>query len=361
MQAHTPPWPIDAPRDVRSGEELDLHALQDYLGAHLPLSGALTVKQFPSGYSNLTYLLTCGRDQWVLRRPPLGTKAKTAHDMGREFRVLSALHKVFRYAPEPVLLCADTELLGASWYLMRYVPGLIIRRDYPAGMALTPAQVRTQFERWLDVLCELHHVDYADIGLSELGRPAGYVGRQVEGWCKRYTAAITPDDTPSFEATMRWLQDHMPTESARIGIIHNDYKLDNVVWSAHDPLHLIAVLDWEMATLGDPLMDLGCTLGYWVEATDPAEFQQFTSMPTTAPGAPTRRELIERFARNLDLGIDNFDFYLCFGLFRLAGIGQQIYYRYFHGQTRDPRFALLRNKVHSLHRMCEQLIARSEL
>jgi aminoglycoside phosphotransferase (APT) family kinase protein len=361
MQVPTTAWLRDEAGDVRPGEELDLHALRDYLSGHLPLRGELAVRQFPSGFSNLTYLLACGGEQWVLRRPPFGTKARSAHDMGREYRVLSALHKVFPYAPEPVLLCADENVLGASWYLMRHVPGLIIRRDYPRGLALLPAQVRTQFERWLDVLCELHQVDYARIGLGDLGRPAGYVRRQVEGWCRRYTAALTPDDPPTFETTIRWLHDHMPAESARIGLIHNDYKLDNVVWSLEDPLRLIAVLDWEMATLGDPLMDLGCTLGYWVEATDPADFRQFAAMPTTAPGAPTRRELIERFARNLNLRIDNFDFYFCFGLFRLAGIGRQIYYRYFHGQTRDPRFALLHAKVHSLHRMCARVIARSEL
>ena len=354
--------PVDQPTHIRQGEELDAKALREYISDHIPgLSGDLTIKQFPSGFSNLTYLITVGDNQWVLRRPPFGHKAKTAHDMGRENRVLSALHKVYSYAPEPVLFCQDESVIGCDFYLMKYIKGCIIRSVYPPELNLSPDQVRQQFYRWLDVLCELHAVDYEAAGLAELGRPTGYVRRQVDGWTKRYVAAITPDDIPTFERTIQWLQDKMPPESEKVGIIHNDYKMDNVIWSLQDPMQLIGVLDWEMATLGDPLMDLGCTLGYWVQADDPEHFRQHPAMPTMAPGAPTRAELVERFSQNLGISVEHFDFYFCFGLFRLAGIGQQIYYRYYHGQTSDARFARLRDKVESLNLMCEKIMNESDL
>lgn len=352
---------LDKATSIREGEELDAKVLKDYITAHIPgLSGELSIKQFPSGFSNLTYLITMGDNKWVLRRPPFGTKAKTAHDMGREFRVLSALHKAFPYAPEPLLFCDDESVLGCDFYMMKYIAGCIIRSEYPPELKLTPEQVRQQFFTWLDVLTELHQVDYKAVGLADLGRPEGYVRRQVEGWCKRYSAAMTPG-APSFERTMQWLQDKMPPESNIVGIIHNDYKMDNVIWSLEDPLKLIGVLDWEMATLGDPLMDLGCTFGYWAEPGDPEEFRRYASMPSLAPGAPTRAELLDRFSQNLGISVEHFDFYFCFGLFRLAGIGQQIYYRFYHGQTKDQRFARLKDKVESLNLMCDEVIKKSSL
>lgn len=352
---------LDKATSVREGEELDAKVLKDYITAHIPgLSGDLSIKQFPSGFSNLTYLISMGENQWVLRRPPFGTKAKTAHDMGREYRVLSALHKAFPYAPEPVLFCDDQTVLGCDFYMMKYVAGVIIRSNYPAELRLSPEQVRQQFFTWLDVLTELHQVDYKAIGLGDLGRPEGYVRRQVEGWSKRYTAAMTPG-APGFEKTMEWLQDKMPAESEKVSIIHNDYKMDNVIWSLDDPLKLIGVLDWEMTTLGDPLMDLGCTFGYWAEPGDPEHFRRYASMPSLEAGAPTRAELLDRFSRNLGISVEHFDFYFCFGLFRLAGIGQQIYYRFYHGQTKDQRFARLKDKVDSLNLMCDQVIKNSRL
>lgn len=353
---------LDKATNIREGEELDAQALKDYITSHLTgLSGELTIRQFPSGFSNLTYLITFGESKWVLRRPPFGTKAKTAHDMGREYRVLSALHAAFPYAPEPVLFCEDHSVIGSEFYMMKYLEGCIIRSAYPPELKLAPEQVRQQFFNWLDVLTQLHQVDYKAIGLGDLGRPQGYVQRQVDGWTKRYNAAMTPDGVPTFERTMQWLQDKMPPESEKIGIIHNDYKMDNVIWSLEDPLKLIGVLDWEMTTLGDPLMDLGCTFGYWAEPNDPEHFRKFAAMPTTEPGAPTRAELLDRFSKNLGISVEHFDFYFCFGLFRLAGIGQQIFYRYYHGQTKDKRFARLRDKVESLHLMCEKIIAESDL
>jgi aminoglycoside phosphotransferase (APT) family kinase protein len=351
----------DSAQTVRAGEELDLAVLREHLR---PVLGALVdelkVQQFPGGYSNLTYLLSSGTHRWVLRRPPFGSKVKSAHDMGREFRVLSALEKVFPYAPRPIHFCGDHGVLGCDFYLMSYIEGLVIRREYPAGLNLTPAQVRQQFFTLFDVLGELHSVDLSKAGLENFGKPEGYVTRQVDGWSKRYTAAMTPD-APDFEPIMQWLQDKMPSESGVVGIIHNDYKLDNVIWSLQNPMQMIGVLDWEMATVGDPLMDLGCTLGYWAEAGDPEFFRQYRAMPSDAAGAPTRAEIVARFSERTGINVDNIDFYFCFGLFRLAGIGQQIYFRYAQGLTQDERFARLIDKVQSLRQMCELVVSKSRL
>jgi len=352
---------VDQAQTVREGEELDLNILRAHLRPVLgALVDALSVKQFPGGYSNLTYLLSSGDQKWVLRRPPFGSKVKSAHDMGREFRILSALKHVFPYAPKPIHFCDDHAVLGCDFYLMSYIEGLVIRREYPEGLSLTPEQVRQQFFTLFDVLGELHSVDLQQAGLQDFGRPEGYVTRQVEGWTRRYQAAMTPD-APDFEPVIAWLRDKMPAESGVVGIIHNDYKLDNVIWSVDDPLRMIGVLDWEMATVGDPLMDLGCTLGYWAEEGDPAFFRQYRAMPSDARGAPTRAEIVARFSERTGINVSNIDFYFCFGLFRLAGIGQQIYYRYAEGLTRDQRFARLIDKVHSLRQMCELVVSRSSL
>jgi aminoglycoside phosphotransferase (APT) family kinase protein len=356
----------DRPTAVRAGEELDVARLREYLTPALGLSlsalpqSAWRVTQFPGGFSNLTYLLTVGQDQYVLRRPPFGSKVKSAHDMGREFRILSALEQVYPYAPRPLHFCTDQDVLGCDFYLMSCIDGIVIRKDYPPRMVLTPQQVRQQFFTLFDVLGELHSVDLKKAGLESFGKPEGYVRRQVEGWSWRFGDARTPD-APDFDPVMQWLDDRMPADSGLARIIHNDYKLDNVIWSAADPLQLIGVLDWEMATVGDPLMDLGCTLGYWVEATDPAHHRSFRAMPSDAPGAPTRAEIVARFSERTGLAVERFDFYFCFGMFRLAVIGQQIYYRYHQGLTGDARFAGMINKVLSLHSMCEMVIARSDL
>jgi len=351
--------PVDEARQVRPGEELPLAALRDCLRAVLGARvDQLQVRQFPGGYSNLTYLLSAGAERWVLRRPPFGSTVKSAHDMGREFRILSALDGIFPYAPKPLYFSDDHRIMGCDFYLMQYIEGVVIRKDYPSGLLLSPDQVRAQYFRLFDVLGELHSIDLKQAGLDGFGRPQGYVRRQVEGWSRRYRDAVT-EDAPDFDAIMQWLHDQMPAESGVVSLIHNDYKLDNVIWSAQDPLRIIGVLDWEMSTVGDPLMDLGCTLGYWVEASDPEQHRQFRAMPSDVPGAPTRAEIIGRFSERTGINVDNFDFYFCFGLFRLAVIGQQIYYRYRKGLTRDPRFATLIDKTYSLQRMCQQVISRS--
>lgn len=341
---------IDEATDPRPGEELDTARLAWFLRAHLEgLEGDLEVRQFPSGYSNLTYLVRFGSRELVLRRPPFGRTPKTGHDMKREFTVLRSLRDVYPYCPEALLLCDDPSILGAPFYVMERITGIIIRRDLPPGLALDTDSVRALFEGVVAAHAELHAIDWRAAGLAELGRPEGYAERQISGWSERYRQARTPD-VPDFEPVMAWLATNQPPEAGRGSIIHNDFRLDNLVLDPADPLRIIGVLDWEMATLGDPLMDLGASLAYWVERGDPPELQAFRMMPTHLDGAPTRAEVVETYARRSGLDPGPFDFYLCYGLFRLAGITQQIYYRAFHGQTADPRFRRLGLIVGALER-----------
>jgi aminoglycoside phosphotransferase (APT) family kinase protein len=324
------------------------------------LSGGILVEQFPRGYSNLTYLILFGDKELVLRRPPFGRKAKTAHDMGREYRILKALNPVFPYCPKPLIYSEDTSIMGCPFYVMERIRGIILRKTLPEGLELSPDQMRSLCESILDVHYKLHSIDYKAIGLEGFGKPAGYVKRQVEGWSERYKAARTPD-APAFGKVMQWLHDKMPPDFLKPAVIHNDYKFDNVVLDPEDPLKIRGVLDWEMATVGDPLMDLGCSLGYWIQADDPPNFQAAGTQPTNLPGALTRDELVKRYSEKAGIPTTNFDFYFCFGMFRLAVIAQQIYYRYYHGQTKDERFKLLIFAVHVLEEQASKTMEQSEL
>jgi aminoglycoside phosphotransferase (APT) family kinase protein len=329
---------LDSTRPVRPGEELDLVRLEPYLRAHLPnLTGPLVVEQFSSGYSNLTYLLSSGTNGWVLRRPPFGNVVKSAHDMGREHRILSALNAAYPLAPRAFLYCADETILGAPFYVMERRKGVILRQKPPTEVALDPPTARRLGERFVDNLARLHGIDYTAAGLGDLGKPVGYVARQVTGWIKRYYDAQT-DDLPAVERAAAWLADHQPLESSA-ALIHNDYKYDNLVLDPGDLTRIIAVLDWEMATIGDPLMDLGTTLGYWVEAKDPEPLRASAFGPTALPGSLTRRELVERYGSITGRDSSGMLFYYVFGLFKIAVIGQQIYARYKRGLTKDERFA----------------------
>jgi len=335
---------LDSTCPVRPGEELNLPRLEPYLGAHLPdFTGALDVEQFPHGYSNLTYLLRSGDREWVLRRPPFGNPVKTAHDMGREYRVLSALKSAYPPAPRALLVCDDTSILGEPFYIMERRLGVILRRKLPPGLALDPPTARRLGESFIDNLAALHRIDYTAAGLADLGKPEGYVARQVNGWIDRYRKAQT-DDLPALDQAARWLAEHQPRESAA-ALIHNDYKYDNLVLDPNDLTRILAVLDWEMATLGDPLMDLGTTLGYWVEASDPEPFRAAAFGPTTLPGSLTRRELVERYGQLTGRDVSGILFFYVFGLFKIAVIAQQIYARYQRGLTNDPRFAGLINMI----------------
>jgi aminoglycoside phosphotransferase (APT) family kinase protein len=341
----------------RPGEELDAAAVAAYLARALPgVEGDVSISQFPGGASNLTYLIDIGDKALVLRRPPFGTKARSAHDMGREYRILSQLRPVFPYCPRPLAFCDDESVLGEPFYLMERLEGVILRRELPEGLDLSPEDTAALCAELLDVHLKLHSVDYEAAGLGDMGKPEGYVSRQVLGWSKRYRNART-EDVPANEGLMEWLADNMPGES-RGCIVHNDYKFDNVVLDrADDGLRITGVLDWEMATLGDPLMDLGCSLAYWIQADDPPEMMAARMMPTHLPGMMTRRECVNYYLSRSGLDGMSFDFYYVFGLFRLAVIVQQIFYRFFHGQTVDPRFATFGKLGSVLSRRAEAVIA----
>ena len=324
---------------IRSGEELDLARLEPYMRSHFSdLTGALRLEQFPSGHSNLTYSVSLGDREMVLRRPPFGSKVKSAHDMGREYHVLEKLHSAYP-APRPLLYCTDDSVIGAPFYVMERVHGIILRRDLPAGFELAPPTARGLSEAFIDNLARLHQLDYNALGLGELGRPQGYVQRQVKGWIERYYGSKTHELT-ELENIAAWLKDRMPAQTGAT-LIHNDYKYDNMVLDGAEITDIRAVLDWEMCTLGDPLTDLGTALAYWVQADDPAEVQMVRWGPTAIPGSLTRAELVERYHAKTGRDVGNLVFYYVFALFKVAVIIQQIYYRYHHGLTKDARFAPL--------------------
>lgn len=334
-------------RPVRPGEELPLEPLSRFLQTNLPdFSGNLEVLQFPHGHSNLTYLLRSGDRQYVLRRPPFGNKVKSAHDMGREFRVLAPLSRVYPPAPRPLAACDDESVIGAPFYVMEYRAGLILRRDWPKSLPADPQLLRRMCESLVDQLAELHRVDVRAAGLQELGKPEGYVSRQIQGWTKRYHDAKT-DDIPEMDQIADWLAANLPPESPP-SLIHNDFKFDNVVFDPRAPEKIVAVLDWEMTTLGDPLMDLGTTLGYWAESGEQEILGESIVGPTCLPGALTRREVVARYSERTGLRPASFNFYFIYGLFKIAVIVQQIYVRYVRGFTQDPRFANLNDRVRRL-------------
>jgi aminoglycoside phosphotransferase (APT) family kinase protein len=352
---------IDKPKDIRQGEEIDLKKVGAFLRDSIPgLAGELEIKQFPSGFSNLTYLVTSGDKEMILRRPPFGTKAKSAHDMGREFRMLKALKPVFPYCPEAILYSEDESVMGCPFYVMERLKGIILRKDLPRGMNLSASQARMLSENLIDIQLDLHSIDYHAIGLDSYGKPEGYVKRQIEGWSERYRKARTPD-VPDFEQVMAWLAEKMPPDSSKPGIIHNDYKFDNVVLDKDDPLKIVGVLDWEMATIGDPLMDLGSSLAYWVEKNDSPNMLMIRLMPTNIDGMMTREEIVQRYSERSGIKIKNFDYYYIFGLFRLAVIAQQIYYRFYNGQTKDERFGMLKFAVQILDETAKAVIEKSKL
>lgn len=350
---------LDRTRAVRSGEELDVAKLQPYLLAQIPGSrGPLVVEQFPAGHSNLTYLARLGDDELVLRRPPFGSKVKSAHDMGREYRVLSTLHAHYAPAPQPLAYCEDLDVLGAPFYVMRRIKGIILRRDPPEGLALNPDTVRRMDESFIDNLADLHAIDYQAVGLAELGKPAGYTERQVSGWIGRYAGSQT-DDIPEVDAVSRWLNERLPKDDLALGtrgatLVHNDYKFDNVVLSADDPTRLVGVLDWEMCTVGNPLTDLGTAISYWIDAHDSPEMQLIRWGPTALPGSLTRPQLVERYAARTGRDVSDIVYYFVFALFKTAVIAQQIYYRYHHGHTQDPRFAFFIEATKILVRAAQQ-------
>ena len=326
---------IDNPIEVRKGEELDEHKLLAYLKSNLTdFSDHIQVKQFPGGFSNLTYLIQSKTSEYVLRKPPLGANIKSAHDMGREFKVLSLLEPVYNKIPKPVLFCDDITILGSPFYLMERVKGIILRNRISKATELTTDHFTKLSNQTIENLVALHNLELERSNLISLGKPEGYVRRQVEGWIKRYFKAET-DEIRSMNLISEWMMSNLPT-TENVAFIHNDYKYDNLVLDVNS-LEIKAVLDWEMATVGDPLMDLGTSLAYWVEKDENPALQQFNL--TWAAGNLTRQQVIEKYAQLRHIKLEDVLFYYVFGCFKLGVIAQQIYARYKKGFTKDERFA----------------------
>ncbi|HLK33182.1 MAG TPA: phosphotransferase family protein [Terriglobales bacterium] len=350
---------IDEPVPVRAGEELDAARVDAAMRGAVPgLHGAPEIREYPRGASNLTYLVRYPGREFILRRPPFGHKAKSAHDMRREVTITTALRPFYPCVPKVVAFFDDPNILGCDFYVMEPIHGVIVRRDLPEGMSLTRDDAARLCTSLLDKLIELHQVDYRAAGLEAIAKGKGYTQRQIAGWSDRYRKARTPD-VGDFEQVMGWLQSATPAEDAATCVVHNDFRFDNVVLNPANIFEIIGVLDWELATIGDPLMDLGNALAYWVQADDDEFFQSTRCQPTHLPGMLTRREVWDYYAAKTGLKSGNFDFYVIYGLFRLAVIVQQIYYRYFHGQTRNPQFAGFGALAKYLEQRCQRLIGEA--
>lgn len=340
---------------MRPGEELDAAAVDAWLKPRLDgLEGSPRVTQYSGGASNWTYRLEYASHDLVLRRPPAGTKAKSAHDMRREHDIQRALRPAYPYVPEMLAFCDDHAVIGSDFYVMRHVPGVILRKHPPAGVRLDSKTARALGLSAIDRMVDLHRVDVHAAGLESLGKGPGYVRRQIEGWSDRYERARTWN-VPSFRGVMAWLHANVPDDVGTC-VIHNDFRLDNLVLDPVDLARVRGVLDWELATIGDPLMDLGSSLAYWVQASDGMLARTLRRQPTHLPGMLTRREVVEYYCDRTGLSADNFTFYEVYGVFRLAGIAQQIYYRYHHRQTRNPAFRFFWVWVHWLERRSRAMI-----
>ncbi|MQA31336.1 MAG: phosphotransferase [Luteitalea sp.] len=343
-------------REVRATEDLDWTALAAYLRLHLPhrqLDGLdvfadMKVSQFPGGHSNLTYLVRLGGAEVVIRRPPLGPIPPRAHDMAREFRWLAALHPVFPLAPRPYLLCEDTAVIGSVFYAMERRHGIVVRHDEPPGLADRPEERRRVSEAIVDTLADLHAVNAMAPPLAALGKPQGFLMRQVRGWTERWERAQT-SEIADMHALAGWLAERLPPDPEQPSIVHGDFKLDNVLLDPLDHSRIVAVLDWEMSAIGDPLVDLGILLAYWT-LTAPADRHDALSTVTGRPGWFTPDRILDRYAGRSGRDLSNIRFYQVFALFKIAVVIQQIFYRYTRRQTDDPRFAAFGERVTSLAR-----------
>ncbi len=353
---------------IRPGEELNEANLQEFLGKNLELkTDRIEISQFPGGSSNLTYCVKIGADEYVLRRPPFGNQVKSAHDMAREFNVLSRLSAVYKPAPKPLIYCADENVIGSEFYLMERRKGLIIRGKlsepsvFADGTTLeNSSSLRKKVvESFIENLADLHALDYERIGLGNLGKPEGYVIRQIEGWTKRYFNAKT-DEHAELEQAIEWLNAHIPA-STGAALIHNDYKFDNVMLNPNDLTEIIAVLDWEMTTVGEPLMDLGSSLAYWMSKDTGAELMSMPFNPRVLMENISRRELVEIYEEKSGINVSNIVFYYVFGTFKLAVIAQQIYFRYQKGFTKDERFATFNHFVSSLGKIALHAIEKDSI
>ena len=349
-----PSFVADDTIPVRADEIFDEERLSDYLRGKLDGSElALTVRQFGGGAANLTYLLSFGdKHEYVLRRPPLGPLAKSAHDMGREFRVLSVLHQAYPLAPRAFLFCEDETIIGAPFFVMERRQGVVVRTHIPEQFSALPDAPQKMGYALVDALADFHAVDYDALGLASLGKPVAFIERQIEGWYKRWQAAKT-EDSAEMEELYQWLRANKPPTAGHT-LVHNDFKLDNVMLAADDPAMLVAVFDWDMCTLGNPLNDLGALLCYWTERSDPSWMHAMTMMPVGVD-FPTREELVARYAERSGRDVSSIRFYHVLGLYRLAGIIAQIYIRFARGQTQDQRFLAFGERIPLIIRAAYEL------
>lgn len=346
---------------LRLGEEFDAQKIEHYLRRHIEGLSAesLAVRQFPSGASNLTYLVKIGDWEGVLRRPPLGPIPPKAHDMLREANVLRKIHPVFPLAPNPYVICSDTTILGVPFYVMERRKGIAINDRFPPGITPTEELCRRISSMLLHTLVQIHSIDWRAAGLSDFGYPEGFLARQVKGWIQRYHQAQT-DDIPAVEPLTRWLAEHIPT-SPPATLIHNDFKLNNILLSEEDLAKPIAVLDWEMATIGDPLFDLAISLSYWPHPNDPEDLRNVLPTVTTYPGFISRQEFMDLYAHKSGRDLSTMHFYMVFAYFKLVVIIQQIYVRWKRGQTQDERFAIFGSRVRSIIHYAAQLVEQGKL
>lgn len=354
------PRDLNCTSPVRPGEQIDQNRLERYLREALPeLAGPVELEQFASGHSNLTYLVKVRDREVVLRRPPFGSRVRSAHDMGREYRVLSRLYPWYPPAPRPIHYCEDAAVLGAPFYLMERLRGLVIRKEIPPALRHDSTLPGRLSRALIDNLVTLHALDWRGIGLGDFGRPEGYVHRQIEGWTRRWQGAKTRD-LPDMETAAVWLAANIPSGNAA-ALIHNDYKLDNLLLDPDDLTVIRGVLDWEMATVGDPLMDLGTSLSYWMEPTDREELLAVRFSPTEADGFWRREQVVEHYAARSGRDVSAILFYYVYGLFKLAVIIQQIYFRYAQGHTSDERFAGFDRLVAALARQAAAVLERGRI
>jgi aminoglycoside phosphotransferase (APT) family kinase protein len=352
-------------KPVRASEQLDWDALSGYvreklttvLGDSFDASAPLTIEQFPGGHSNLTYLLRFGTQEFVMRRPPFGPVPPKAHDMAREYRILERVHPVYTLAPRPFLLCEDTSITGSTFYVMERRHGLVVRTEEPLQLADKPYERRRASTALVDALADLHTVDIEAHGLKLLGKPEGFVLRQVRGWSERWRGSQTTE-LPEMDTLAAWLIERLPLDPQRPTLVHGDFKLDNVMLDARDVGRIVGVFDWEMATVGDPLVDLGIFLCYCVH-TATASHQDAVGTVTHREGWLTRAEILERYGKRTGFDLTNIAFYEVFAVFKLAVVLQQIFYRYARGQTDDPRFAHLDERVTWLARIGTTLIEKA--
>lgn len=344
---------------IRAGEELNLDALRDHLlGKVDGIDGDLVVEQFPGGHSNLTYLLKAGGREYVLRKAPLGPVAPKAHDMVREYHVLHALHPHFPETPAVYHLCQNTAVLGTPFFLMERRRGVILRDHVPEGLAVVPHFEERLSESFVDCLVRLHAIDVSRGPLRSLGKPEGYVERQVRGWADRWGRAET-EHMPEMDRVVAWLGAQIPP-STETTMIHNDYKLDNVMFAASHPERIETVLDWEMATIGDPLSDLGLTLCYWSWASAPQSGGDPATAITAQPGWYTRDQLVNRYVQQTGRDVTHLRYFEVLGVFKLAVIIQQIYHRFHCGQTRDERFRHFDQRTRGLVQLAASLVERQQ-